>query len=116
MAEYDVTGQWVAHQSNGFDVTFTVAPTDGDFTKLDVEASYSGGFGQGKGLLTGDTFSATVYWEAGSVGVYTAAFDGEGRLNGHTYDEANPSSRATWFTDQSFSQLRDQPAGTQLLD
>jgi hypothetical protein len=96
MAEYDVTGQWVAHQSNGFDVTFTIRPTDGDFTVLDVEASYSGGFAQGKGEVSGDSFWAEVDWEAGPVGRYTGTFGSDGRLSGSTFDRTNPSSEATW--------------------
>jgi hypothetical protein len=120
MAEYDVTGQWVAHQSNGFDVTFTIRPTDGDFTVLDVEASYSGGFAQGKGEVSGDSFWAEVDWEAGPVGRYEGAFGSDGRLRGDTFDRTNPSSRAEWFTDDSFRRddgtVGNRPAGSGLID
>ena len=120
MAEYDVTGEWVAHQSNGFDVTFKIRPTDGDFTRLDVEASYSGGFAQGKGEVSGDTFSAEVDWEAGPVGLYKGSFGSDGRLSGTSEDRTNPGSTATWFCDDPFH--RDdgtsgtQPAGSGLID
>lgn len=86
MAEYDVTGEWVAHQSNGFDVTFKIIPTDGDFTRLDVEARYSGGFAQGKGEVSGDSFWAEVDWEAGPVGRYEGTFGPDGHLSGSTFD------------------------------
>jgi len=103
MAEFDVTGQWVAHQSNGYDVNFHIRPTNGDFTQLDVEAGYSGGRGQGKGEVSGDSFVAEVDWEAGPVGRYTATFDADGFLtNGESVDRANPSSRATWYVDHNF--------------
>ncbi len=102
MAEFDVTGEWVAHQSNGIDVVFNIRPTRGDFTVLDVEASYSGGRAQGKGEVSGDSFLAEVDWEAGPVGRYTGHFDADGFLNGETFDRANPASQATWYTDQNF--------------
>jgi hypothetical protein len=102
MAEFDVTGEWVVHQSNGTDVNFHIRPTKGDFTKLDVEASYSGGRAQGKGEVSGNDFWAEVDWEAGPVGRYTGTFDADGFLNGETFDRTNPSSRATWHTDQNF--------------
>lgn len=120
MAEYNVTGQWVAHQSNGFDVTFTIRPTDGDFTKLDVEASYSGGFAQGWGEVSGGSFFAEVDWEAGPVGRYDGTFDGEGRLSGSSFDKTNPSSQATWHCDNQFRRddgsVGDRPAGASLFD
>ncbi len=102
MAAFDVTGEWVAHQSNGFDVTFHIRPTKGDFTKLDVEARSGGGFAQGTGKVSGNSFLATVDWEAGPVGRYTGTFGGDGRLSGATFDLANPSSQATWFSQKKF--------------
>jgi len=120
MAEYDVTGEWIAHQSNGFDVTFKIIPTGGDFTVLDVEASYSGGRAQGKGEVSGDSFWAEVDWEAGPVGRYEGTFSQEGRLSGSTFDRTNPSSQATWHCDNQFRRddgsIGDRPAGSGLID
>jgi hypothetical protein len=120
MAEYDVTGEWIAHQSNGFDVTFNIRPTKGVFTDLDVEASYSGGRAQGKGWVSGDEFFAEVDWEAGPVGQYTGTFGLDGRLSGTTFDRTNPSSEATWFCEEPFRRLDgssgNRPAGSQLID
>jgi hypothetical protein len=120
MAEYDVTGEWVAHQSNGFDVTFTIRPTDGDFTVLDVEASYSGGFAQGKGEVSGDSFWAEVDWEAGPVGRYEGTFASDGTLSGETHDRTNPSSTASWSADRGFPRRGDgsesPPASSGLID
>jgi hypothetical protein len=120
MAEYDVTGEWVAHQSNGFDVTFRIRPTNGDFTELDVEASYSGGFAQGKGEVSGDSFWAEVDWEAGPVGRYEGSFGSDGRLSGTTFDRTNPSSSADWSCDNQFRRddgsVGNRPAGASLFD
>jgi hypothetical protein len=104
MVEYDVTGEWIAHQSNGLDVTFVIRPTDGDFTVLDVEASHSGDKAAGKGQVSGDSFLVTVDWERGPVGRYTGTFGFDGRVSGATFDMANPSSQATWFSQQKFEQ------------
>lgn len=102
MPEFDVTGEWTAHQSNGSDVTFNIRPTKGDFTNLDVEASYSGGRAQGKGQVSGNSFWAEVDWEAGPIGRYTGTFGPDGRLSGATFDMANPASQATWFSQKRF--------------
>ncbi len=102
MPEFDVTGQWDAHQSNRTVVTFTIRPERGDFTKLDVEARHPGGFAQGQGRVSGNSFEATVDWEAGPVGRYVGTFNSDGRLTGQTFDLANPSSQATWFTQKRF--------------
>jgi hypothetical protein len=110
MAEYDVTGEWNAHQSNGFDVHFNIRPTQGDFTVLDVEASYSGGFAQGRGEVSGDSFWAEVDWEAGPVGRYEGRFERDGTLSGQTHDRTNPSSTADWSADRGFP-LRDDGSG-----
>lgn len=120
MAEYDVTGEWVAHQSNGYEVSFKIRPTQGDFTVLDVEASYSGGFAQGRGEVSGDTFWAEVDWEAGPVGRYEGTFNSDGTLSGESLDRTNPSSRAEWWTDRQFRRddgsVGDVPAGSGLID
>lgn len=102
MAEFDVTGEWVAHQSNGIDVNFMIRPTKGNFTVLDVEARFPGNFAQGRGEVSGNSFSAEVDWERGPVGVYHGSFTPNGELSGRTFDRTNPSSQATWFCDKRF--------------
>jgi hypothetical protein len=48
------------------------------------------------GKVTGNSFSATVYWGNGSIGVYTGTIDAQGVLSGQTFDKANPRSTAVF--------------------
>lgn len=105
MAVYAVEGSWVAHQSNGFDVTFNLRRTD--HLLLTGSATHTGG-GQSRSLngrLADNRIVMTVEWGPGSVGEYNGVFGVDDRLTGHTFDIRNPGSQATWFTTQGFVQV-----------
>ena len=102
MADLRVAGKWVAHQDNGFDVTFDIQQSG---PQLKGSASHSNGTvtGQGEGLVVGDNFSYTVQWNNRTRGRYTGTLGDDGRLSGETVDEQHAGSRAGWATDRTFS-------------
>jgi hypothetical protein len=53
-------------------------------------------------LVRGDRVQIVVDWNQGSRGKYVGSFDLSGRLSGITFDLANPSSQAPWFSDRLF--------------
>jgi hypothetical protein len=53
-------------------------------------------------LVRGNMVQVVVDWNQGSRGKYVGNFDLSGRLFGNTFDLANPSSQATWFSDKLF--------------
>jgi hypothetical protein len=58
----------------------------------------------GNGKLTGNHLHFLVVWKNGTVGIYDADIDDQGRLiNGTSYDRDHPRSRATWTTDPVWS-------------
>jgi hypothetical protein len=103
MAEYDVRGQWSAHQSNGFQVEFNVnlEQADGQFA---ATASHSNGSVQGSGFgqVNGDQFTVTIGWTDGTKGAYIGVFNPQGVIHGATFDVSNPSSFAGWESLKAF--------------
>jgi len=98
MANVDVSGHWAAHQSNGFAVHFNL---DEDVPSGTVhgDAFVKGTHGACSGSVRGDEFLVTVNWDNGPRGRYSGRRGLDDRLAGDTVDMANPTSRATWFSD-----------------
>jgi len=102
MAELQVGGRWIAHQSNGFDVDFDLHQTGG---ALQGSASHHGGSIEGdirSGEVSGSQFHVVVFWRNGSTGDYSGAVGNDGRLRGLTFDVDNHDSQAKWYSDKQF--------------
>jgi hypothetical protein len=98
----DVSGRWVIHQSNGFEVAFDIVQnSDGG---LHGSGKVTGGLeANGIGQVSDDAFLFVVDWHNnGGGGDYNGTFDPVGRLTGITHDLANASSQATWYSDRFF--------------
>ena len=103
MAEFDVSGNWDAHQSNGFIVNFDIQQTG---TMLRGVATHSGGSVRGtvEGSVHNNQFRVSVRWNNGTIGEYNGTFNSTGRITGMTFDGNHPGSQATWASFQTFSQ------------
>ncbi|MCX5195698.1 hypothetical protein OOK31_17605 [Streptomyces sp. NBC_00249] len=55
-----------------------------------------------EGSVDGQQIYFVIAWSHGPVGRYTGKRGPDGRLSGTTYDLTNPSSQATWRTEQRF--------------
>ena len=103
MSVFNVEGTWVAHQSNGTDVSFNLIRND---VLLTGSASFNGPGSQNlNGRLSDNRIVITVTWNANSVGEYNGFFGVDDRLTGHTFDLKHPESQAIWYTTQPFSQV-----------
>jgi hypothetical protein len=110
VAERDISsGAWTANQSNNWGTRFNLDQTDGGQLSGDATAFPLGGgnemFGtvdRAGSLVRGNVAQIVVDWNQGSRGKYVGSFDLSGRLFGNTFDLANPSSQATWFSDKLF--------------
>ena len=110
MAERDISsGAWTANQSNNWGARFNLDQTDSGQLSGDATAFPLGGGDQMFGtvdsdgsLVRGNTAQIVVDWNQGSRGKYVGSFDLSGRLFGNSFDLANPSSQATWFSDKLF--------------
>ncbi|MBG0832446.1 hypothetical protein HS041_32590 [Planomonospora sp. ID67723] len=99
---YDVEREpWVAYQTNGYAVTFTLQRRD--VFLLTGTARYNGAEGQVSGRVQGDRIVMTVSWNPDSVGEYNGSFGVDGRLSGHCFDQRHPESQATWYTPTPFT-------------
>lgn len=102
-AKWDINGEWVFAQNNGFNTTFHLRQ---DGTELSGDASYislkskSQSEAVGSKSLTGTfdhgTLIIRVEWNNGAVGVYTGGISAEGRFAGAVKDDANPGSATGW--------------------
>ncbi len=110
MAERDISsGAWTANQSNNWGTRFNLDQTNSGQLSGDATAFPLGGgdemFGtvdSSDSLVQGNRVQIVVDWNQGSRGQYNGTFDLGGRLSGNTFDLANPSSQATWFSDRTF--------------
>jgi hypothetical protein len=110
--KWDVFGAWDAVQSNspGRNARFfEMRPTGGDqFQGKAMHAPVTSNQwrdGQVDGSVSGSAIRFTVFWDANSVGVYTGTIDGNGRIEGSTYDRNAPQNRATWYSERRMNCL-----------
>lgn len=100
------SGYLEVHQSNGFVVYLRFSlgleqTGDGRHPFAFGDAYYTSGGRKVKGTLTGNVyperFILTVQWENATRGVYRGKITRGGRVvDGDTWDEQNPRSKATW--------------------
>jgi hypothetical protein len=114
MAGFKIDGQWIAHQSNGFDVRFDLKVTTGQDSNGHVRPLVHGNATQTAqgvggdvkdGFLSETELNVVVNWQGGARGEYFATFGGDGRLRGLTRDVDHPESQATWFSDRQFQRV-----------
>jgi len=105
MAEFNVRGNWDAHQSNGFVVNFNIQRQTG--TVLEGVATHSGGSVSGtvESSVDGNQFLVSVHWSNGTIGEYNGTFNSIGRITGMTFDVNHPKNQATWTSSRPFSRL-----------
>ena len=105
MAAFDVRGDWIAHQSNGFDVHFNLSQ-NGD--SLSGSATVTPGGNPSdrvSGEVVGNDFHVVVFWRGGPTGDYAGTFGSDTRLRGLTFDVNNHQSQASWFSDKQFRRV-----------
>jgi len=110
---WDLTGTWVATQSNGAKVTFDLQQ---DGTVLSGNASVPNPVVSStslpiaarsvEGSVEGDAVAITVYWDGPSVGIYSGEVNKDGWLYGEGYDKLNPASRASWTSDRKMKRCK----------
>jgi hypothetical protein len=101
MSEFNVSGNWDAHQSNGFVVNFDIQQTN---TALQGVATHSGGSVSGtvEGSVHNNQFLVSVRWSNRTIGEYNGIFNSIGRITGTTFDVNHPGNQATWASDKTF--------------
>jgi hypothetical protein len=95
--QFQFTGNYSLHQSNGFTVQFTSTGTSAGGGAKALDSS-------GKTALTGTVSGGisrthidfTIRWDSGPRGHYTGNINADGIASGSTEDEAHPGSRADW--------------------
>ena len=104
MAEFNVSGNWDAHQSNGSVVNFNIQQTG---TALRGVATHSGGSVSGtvEGSVHDNQFLVSARWNNGTIGEYNGLFNSIGRITGTTFDVNHPENQATWASFQTFSRF-----------
>jgi hypothetical protein len=111
MAEINIGGpDWQAIQSNGWRATFDLAQNAAG--KLSgsarashpTEAGFTGDVDESVSKVSGGSALIAVDWHntARSRGIYSGNFNLQRTLVGVTFDEAHPTSQATWFSNKSF--------------
>ena len=99
----NIAGFWRIIQTNAEVVVFvtTVPVPDGAFT---IEGIQSGSnvHGKGAGHVDGDFVGFVINWDNQTAGAYNGAFDGQGQINGSTFDLKNPGTFAGWHSDKTF--------------
>jgi hypothetical protein len=103
-------GQWAfsgpttLRQSNGWRLYFdSTSPR----ALGAAEAVSRGGHMKGtiEGGITGNKVTLVARWTSGPIGKYEGQVDPDGNITGITYDATNPSSTASWSSDQRASCL-----------
>ena len=112
MAFLRLTGRWNILQDNGFIVEVIIVTQD-DASSMWGHASHSNGTVRSnnlQGYVIDEYLDMRILWNDGTEGHYRGKlirgrFDppGVGHLEGETYDERNPESRADWHTNETFN-------------
>ncbi len=99
---WDLSGRWYLSQANGYLVVLDLR-TSATTTSLKGRAAYQLGVSDRvDGMMTGRvSFSFTVPWSAGAVGVYSGDIDGDGRIRGYTFDQNHPEAVVAWQGDRA---------------
>ena len=112
---WDVSGEWVFMQTNGFSANFNLQQNG---TELHGTASYTTSDcwetatcprATIDGSIHGDDFEVTAYWSAQSIGVYKGKLGPQGRIQGDTFDRQHPESTAKWYSNRTAKCLTSLP-------
>jgi len=114
-SQWDISGEWVAVQSNDTKPIFTLQQTGteiqgsghwGNFITYNTFPArgddYVEADGSVDGTINGDTVEFTAYWSDNTIGVYSGKIGPQGRIQGTTYDKQHPQSMASWYSDRTF--------------
>ncbi|MEU6947443.1 hypothetical protein ABZ957_19710 [Streptomyces sp. NPDC046316] len=103
----DVRGQWTIFQTSGHQVAMNVPAQDGDgtFDGATAQEHYSGNGTITDARATDTELVFLIGWSNGARGRYTGRFDFQGRLTGVCYDEAHPTSQASWYAKKGANDL-----------
>jgi hypothetical protein len=102
MTDFNVSGQWIAHQDNGYDVHFNLLQTGHN---LQGFARYTPGdvlSDKVRGTVIGDKFHVVVVWNNGLAGDYAGNFGLDTRLRGLTFEVTHPRRQANWVSNRPF--------------
>ncbi len=125
-AHWDISGEWVAVQTNdakpvltlqqtgaviqgsghwAYTVSYNTFPAKGD-DYVEANASVDG-------TINGDSVEFNAYWSNDSIGIYSGRIGPQGRIEGVTYDKRNPQTRADWYSSRTMPCLdaAADPAG-----
>ena len=97
----DVSGEWTIVQSNGFEVLIDLVQR-GPAIHGAMKVKPGGPEANTHGEVTDQALTLDVDWPNGTHGKYTGQFAPDGVLSGVTFDLANPTSQATWFSRRAF--------------
>jgi len=123
-SQWDVSGQWTAVQSNGAKPNFSLQQSGSGIqgqandTYVHKDAcvvvacgdDYYDRPGSVDGSIDGNTIELKAYWDNNSIGVYSGTIGPQGRIEGTTYDQRNPQTRAEWYSDRTMKCRSDEPA------
>jgi hypothetical protein len=123
-SQWDVSGQWTAVQSNGAKPNFSLQQSgsglQGRANDVYVHKDacvlvacgddYYNRPASADGAINGDSIELKAYWDNNTIGVYSGTIGPQGRIEGTTYDQRHPESRAEWYSDRTMKCLSDEPA------
>jgi hypothetical protein len=97
--QWDVSGNWVLKQSNGFAIELRLNQNGKELTGT-ADAKSGGYSDKVQGNIEGNDFYVSIPWgfKRTRVGVYRGTIGSSGRIDGTTYDEKHPQVKATWFS------------------
>ena len=98
--QWDVSGTWLAYQSNKGRVQFDLQQSGTQFTGTARDLAGNDNRPV-KGTIRGNKFKVSVTWRAGSSeAVYTGTVDSSGVIHGKT-SEYFSGAKATWYSDKA---------------
>jgi hypothetical protein len=121
-SQWDVSGQWTAVQSNGAKPNFSLQQSGSGIqgrandTYVHKDACVLVACGDDyynrpasvDGTINDNSIQLKAYWDNNTIGVYAGTIGSQGRIEGTTYDQRNPQSRAEWYSDRTMKCLSDE--------
>ena len=94
--QWDVSGRWDIKQSNGYTVHLNLTQHG---TRINGSGkTLTAGLHGLHGNIQGNDFFVQITWGPDAIGIYRGKVGPEGRIDGTTYDEKSPGSKANWFS------------------
>lgn len=120
-SRWDISGGWVAIQSNATKPSFTLQQTGTEIqgsghwayvTTYNTFPARGDDYVEANasvdGKINGDTVEFTAYWSNDTVGVYSGKIGPQGRIEGTTYDRSHPETKANWYSGRTLGCLSDE--------